>query len=33
MQFLTRLGKDVEIRIAERPARRSRAGVRVSHVA
>ena len=33
MQFLTRLGKDVEIRIAERPARRSRAGVRVSYVA
>ena len=33
MQFLTQLGKDVEIRIAERPARRSRAGVRVSHVA
>jgi predicted XRE-type DNA-binding protein len=33
MQFLTQLGKDVEIRIAERPARRSRPGVRVSHVA
>src|SRR5262245_16244173 len=33
MEFLTQLGKDVEIRIAERPARRSRAGVRVSHVA
>ena len=33
MQFLTRLGKDVEIRIAERPARRMRADVRVLHVA
>jgi predicted XRE-type DNA-binding protein len=33
MEFLTQLGKDVEIRIAERPARRSRSGVRVSHVA
>jgi hypothetical protein len=33
MEFLTQLGKDVEIRIAERPARRPRAGVRVSHVA
>ncbi len=32
MQFLTRLGKDVEIRIAERPSRRVRSGVRVSHV-
>ena len=32
MELLTRLGKDVEIRIAERPARRSRAGVRVLHV-
>ena len=32
MEFLTQLGKDVEIRIAERPARRPRAGVRVSHV-
>ena len=32
MQFLTRLGKDVEIRIAERPARRARAGVRVLHI-
>lgn len=32
MQFLTRLGKDVEIRIAEKPARRISAGVRVSHV-
>jgi predicted XRE-type DNA-binding protein len=33
MQFLTQLGKDVEIRIATRPARRPRMGVRVSHVA
>ena len=33
MQFLTQLGKDVEIRIAERPARRSRAGGRILHVA
>jgi predicted XRE-type DNA-binding protein len=33
MQFLTQLGKDVEIRIATQPARRSRPGVRVSHVA
>jgi len=33
MQFLTRLGKDVEIRIAERPARRARADVRVLRVA
>src|SRR5688572_16546096 len=33
MQFLTQLGKDVEIRIATRSARRSRPGVRVSHVA
>jgi predicted XRE-type DNA-binding protein len=33
MEFLTRLGKDVEIRIAERPARRSRRGIRVSHTA
>jgi predicted XRE-type DNA-binding protein len=32
MEFLTQLGKDVEIRIAERPARRARSGVRVSHV-
>ena len=32
MQFLTRLGKDVEIRIAERPARRARTGVRVQHI-
>ena len=33
MQFLTQLGKDVEIRIATRSARRSRPGVRVLHVA
>ena len=33
MQFLTQLGKDVEIRIASRSTRRSRPGVRVSHVA
>lgn len=33
MQFLTLLGKDVEIRIATRPARSSRRGVRVHHVA
>ena len=32
MQFLTHLGKDVEIRIAERPARRARAGVRILHI-
>ncbi len=32
MEFLTQLGKDVEIRIAERRARRSRSGIRVSHV-
>ena len=32
MQFLTHLGKDVEIRIAERPARRARTRVRVLHV-
>ena len=32
MQFLTHLGKYVEIRITERPARRSRAGVRILHV-
>ena len=32
MQFLTLLGKDVEIRIAERPARRARSSVRVLHV-
>ena len=29
MEFLTQLGKDVEIRIAERPARRSRADAEV----
>lgn len=33
MEFLTRLGKDVEIRIAERPARRSRREIHVSHTA
>ena len=33
MQFLTRLGKDVEIRIARRTVRRSRPGVRILHVA
>jgi predicted XRE-type DNA-binding protein len=33
MQFLTLLGKDVEIRIAKRSARRSRPRVRVLHVA
>ena len=33
MQFLTQLGKDVEIRITQRPARRSRSAVRVHHVA
>lgn len=33
MEFLTRLGKDVEIRIAERPAQRSRREIRVSHTA
>ncbi|MGQ0579311.1 MAG: helix-turn-helix domain-containing protein [Betaproteobacteria bacterium] len=33
MQFLTLLGKDVEIRIATRPARSSRRGVRVHHLA
>ena len=32
LQFLTQLGKDVEIRIATRPARRSR-GIRVLQVA
>lgn len=32
MQFLTLLGKDVEIRIAERPGRRTRSNVRVLHV-
>lgn len=29
MRFLTQLGKDVEIRIAKRPARRARPAVRV----
>ena len=33
MQFLTQLGKDVEIRIATRPARCPRSGVRILHVA
>ena len=33
MQFLTQLGKDVEIRIAKRSARRTRPGVRILHVA
>lgn len=33
MQFLTQLGKDVEIRIARRATRRARSGVRVLHVA
>jgi predicted XRE-type DNA-binding protein len=32
MDFLTRLGKDVEIRIATRPSGRRRAGVQVHHV-
>ena len=32
MRFLTQLGKDVEIRIAKRTARRTRPGVRISHV-
>lgn len=32
MDFLTRLGKDVEIRIAPRRAGRLRAGVQVHHV-
>ena len=32
MRFLTQLGKDVEIRIASRSARRPRPGVRISHV-
>jgi predicted XRE-type DNA-binding protein len=31
MDFLTRLGKDVEIRIAERPSGRRRAAVHVQH--
>jgi predicted XRE-type DNA-binding protein len=33
LQFLTLLGKEVEIRIATRPSGRSRPGVRVLHVA
>ena len=33
LQFLTLLGKEVEIRIATRPSGRSRPRVRVSHVA
>ena len=33
MQFLTQLGKDIEIRIATRPAGRSRPGVRILLVA
>lgn len=33
MQFLTQLGKDVEIRISKRSTRRARPGVRVLHVA
>ena len=33
MQFLVQLGKDVEIRIAKRPARRARPAVRILHVA
>ena len=32
MRFLIQLGKDVEIRIASRSARRPRPGVRISHV-
>lgn len=32
MEFLTQLGKDVEIRIASRLARRPRSGARVLHV-
>src|SRR3989304_5542228 len=32
MDFLTRLGKDDEIRIAPRPSGRRRSGVQVSHV-
>jgi predicted XRE-type DNA-binding protein len=32
MDFLTRLGRDVEIRIASRPSRRRRAAVHVNHV-
>jgi predicted XRE-type DNA-binding protein len=33
MEFLTQLGRDVEIRITPRPARRARSAVRVHHVA
>ena len=33
MEFLTLLGKNVEIRITQRPARRMRSAVRVHHVA
>jgi predicted XRE-type DNA-binding protein len=33
MEFLTQLGRDVEIRITQRPARRPRSAVRVHHVA
>jgi predicted XRE-type DNA-binding protein len=33
MQFLTHLGKDVQIRIAQGPPRRARVGVRILHVA
>ena len=33
MEFLTQLGRDVEIRITQRPARRARSAVRVHHVA
>ena len=33
MQFLTQLGKDVEIRIAKRTARRARPAVRILHTA
>ncbi len=32
MEFLTQLGKDVEIRITQRSARRARSAVRVHHV-
>jgi len=32
MNFLTRLGRDVEIRTRSRPARRARAAVRVLHL-
>jgi len=32
MRFLIQFGKDVEIRIASRSARRPRPGVRISHV-